>query len=130
MLRRKHERVYHVGCCEYAGVKSSGNRREGSLKSYFRVAWGMYLLPRLRSDCITNMLAPGSHNSDLRVLRHCARAGFEAAARFISAIVEGLQCTYSERTVDVTLDVKICQLFTVDVKSEFQEARAIPSFVI
>ncbi len=122
--------VYHVGCREYAGVKSSGNRCEGRLKSYFRVAWGMYLLPRLRSDSITNMMAPGSHNSDLRVLRHCARAGFEAAARFINAIGEGLQCTYSGRTVDVTVDVKLCELFTMDVKSKFKETQVVPSFVV
>ncbi len=36
--------VYHVGCCEYAGVKSSGNRREGSLKSCFPSRLGYVLV--------------------------------------------------------------------------------------
>ena len=72
------------------------------------------------------MLAPGSHNSDLRVLRHCNRAGFEAAARFSSAVVEGLQCTYSGRTVDVTMDVKLCGFSTVDVKLKLQVIQVTP----
>ena len=58
------------------------------------------------------------------------RAGFEAAARFINAIVNGLQCTYSGRTLDVAVDVKLCEFFTMSVKYKFKEAQIIPSFVI